>query len=217
MLRLNHTTNIWFTSDLHINHKNIVYGVSSWDNKEVSCRKFDTIEEMNSTIIDNINKLVMKDDYLVILGDLMMGIKDYDELFDSIVCKNLIIVKGNHDVITLDRICDERGLLCVDYLELIIGDIFVVLSHYPLFSWNKGKDAKRVKRSIHLFGHVHSSFNLATEETNSMAYNYNKNFQSLDVGVDSAYTLLGEYRPFNFVSDILPIIDTKNNLKVDYH
>lgn len=41
--------NIWFTADFHLGHKNIVRHCN---------RPFDTVEEMNRTIIERLNSLV---------------------------------------------------------------------------------------------------------------------------------------------------------------
>jgi len=44
----------WLTSDLHLGHKNIVGPkISNW---KTGYRTFDSIDQMDSTIIDNINK-----------------------------------------------------------------------------------------------------------------------------------------------------------------
>lgn len=52
---------------------------------------------MNETIISNINKMVMGDDYLVSLGD--WSFKSIDEIYENrkkINCKNIIHILGNH-------------------------------------------------------------------------------------------------------------------------
>ena len=51
---------VFFTSDLHIGHKNII---------EYSHRPFSNIEEMNETLIDNWNKTVPEDGIVFDLGD----------------------------------------------------------------------------------------------------------------------------------------------------
>jgi calcineurin-like phosphoesterase family protein len=90
--------NIYFTSDTHWFHKNIVLGVSEWDDKEKSCRKFQTLEEMNELIDNNINKYVKADDILYHLGDWSFGcISNIWEFRKRINCKNIYLVPGNHD------------------------------------------------------------------------------------------------------------------------
>ena len=49
--------NIWFTSDTHYNHKNIVRGTTEWKEFEdgsnhQSLRDFDTLEEHNDKLVD---------------------------------------------------------------------------------------------------------------------------------------------------------------------
>ena len=90
--------NVFFTSDLHGYHKNICAGTSVWDNKEINCRNFNTIEEMNSAIIKSINSRVGKDDYLIHGGDLSFG--GWENIWNfrkQIVCENIIQINGNHD------------------------------------------------------------------------------------------------------------------------
>ena len=55
---------IYFTSDLHLNHARII---------ELANRPFGSVEEMNDTIIGNINDTVGADDTLWVLGDVCMG------------------------------------------------------------------------------------------------------------------------------------------------
>ena len=94
---------IYFTSDLHLNH-----------NREFiwKSRGFNSVDEMNRTIIDNINSLVEEDDSLYILGDLMLNSAKRDEsmaLLREIKCKYVYIIIGNHD--TDNRIGDYYGWL----------------------------------------------------------------------------------------------------------
>lgn len=90
--------NIWFTSDSHWGHKNLCLGVSEWDDKHLSARKFDTLEEMNELIVSNINKYVKEDDILYHLGDWSFGgIENIWKFRKLIKCKNIYLVPGNHD------------------------------------------------------------------------------------------------------------------------
>lgn len=90
--------NIWFTSDTHYQHKNLCLGVSEWDDKEKSCRKFQILEEMNELIVKNINDNVKENDTLYHLGDWSFGgIENIWEFRKRINCKNIHLIFGNHD------------------------------------------------------------------------------------------------------------------------
>ena len=92
------TTNTFFCSDLHAYHANICFGTSKWAKKEENCRRFSTIEEMNSAIIKSINSVVSKDDILYHLGDWSFGgWENIWNLRKQIICKNIIQINGNHD------------------------------------------------------------------------------------------------------------------------
>lgn len=54
----------YYTSDLHLNHENLV---------KSGFRKFNNVSEIDDLIINNINKKVKANDTLFILGDLMMS------------------------------------------------------------------------------------------------------------------------------------------------
>ena len=59
--------NLFFSSDFHLGHENIAGPkVSNWSS---GYRNFDSVHEMNRTIIDNINKMVGPQDELYFLGD----------------------------------------------------------------------------------------------------------------------------------------------------
>lgn len=147
--------NIWFTSDTHYSHNNICYGTSNWTDKSY-CRKFDTLEEMNQKIIDNINNNVLENDILFHLGDWSFG--GYDKIEDfrkQINCKNIYLILGNHDQHILNNKNNVKTLFTdvFQYLELEIKDKIshnFVLMHYPIISWNKMNDGV-----IHIHGHTH--------------------------------------------------------------
>ena len=89
---------IFFTSDTHYHHKNIVDGISDWDRSKGNTRPFKTQLEMDSTIVKNINKTVGENDILVHLGDWSFGgIEQIFNLREEINCKNIYLLFGNHD------------------------------------------------------------------------------------------------------------------------
>lgn len=206
---------IWFTSDIHYWHKNITYGESVWDDKGKSCRMFDSTREMSLHMVNQINKYVKEDDILFHLGDWSFsGIENIFNLRKQLNVKTIHHINGNHDqhIINNKLIKDyfinsnsnriiykedvdifdyyyfyhykplhTKDLFTSinDYLEIKIGKELIILSHYPFQSWRDiGKD------SIHLHGHTHGNINSIKNR--------------LDVGLDSAFKMFGEYKPFSF-------------------
>jgi len=180
---------IWFISDTHFSHKNICRGTTTWHLRgsdiHSSTREFKNPNEMNSHIIDNINRYVLEDDWLVHLGDWSFGgEQEIVKSRNKILCKNIILILGNHDHHIANK--EQYKVLFESvhsYLELTVsnsvyGKKTYNLLHFPLSVWNKAHHGR-----IHLHGHTHSS--------------YVGEGKMLDVGVDNAYKLLGEYRPFS--------------------
>lgn len=144
-------TNMWFTADTHFGHNRIL---------ELCNRPFGTIEEMNKTILENINARVKETDILYHLGDFAWG-KEPDlarPFRDKIKCKNVVMVTGNHDPRRKDGTAKARFAEifqgCYDLLRLeheINGlTQTIVLSHYAMRVWDKSHYG-----SWNLFGHSH--------------------------------------------------------------
>ena len=185
--------NIWFTSDTHHSHKNICIGVSDWDDKEKSCRNFQTLEEMNELIVNNINKYVKADDILYHLGDWSFGgIENIWEFRKRIKCKNIYLVPGNHD----HHIKKNKLLLQKEYdINIYAYDCFlevlpeltkikidkqeIILCHFPLEEWENMD-----RGSIHLHAHCHHT----KDYTDLNMYAKRK-----DVGMDWE-----EFRPYSW-------------------
>lgn len=113
--------NIWFTSDLHFYHKNVI---------KYCNRPFKDIEEMNKTLINNWNSSVEKEDIVIVLGDVFFcGYEKAKKIMDSLNGTK-ILVKGNHDTkysklyrYGFDFVCES--------MDLGIAKNRVHLSHYP--------------------------------------------------------------------------------------
>jgi calcineurin-like phosphoesterase family protein len=111
----------WFISDIHIEHSNVIH---------LSHRPFKNIKEMEQTIIDNINKKVKVDDTLFLLGDVCLGKKEaWDRFLDSLVCKNIVLVIGNHD--RWGNIPKDKVTMIADTVRLRAYGRTFLLSHYP--------------------------------------------------------------------------------------
>lgn len=173
---------LYFTSDTHYSHANICSATTEWKGADNLTRKFNSLDHMNRTLVDNINKKVGPDDILVHLGDWSFGgFEKIAEFRNQILCKNLHLTYGNHDHhIRRDRDgIQEIFTTTQDYLFLevrrpsVLGKGRVekysfVCMHYPIASWDGMNDGV-----IHLHGHVHLPPNLRIAEGKAM-----------DVGVD---------------------------------
>ena len=137
---------IYFTSDLHLGHKNII---------EYEDRPWKSVEDMTIGFILNWNKVVKPNDEVYILGDFafqnsyMTPFLITDILSRLNGKKHLII--GNHDTYINKQSFNPRYFEeMVHYKELKINGKFIILSHYPIEDWN-GK----YHGAIHLHGHTH--------------------------------------------------------------
>lgn len=82
-------TNVWFTSDIHFGHKNII--------KYCEARShFDSVEEMNEYLVDAWNDTVRTKDIVWVLGDFAFGGKYIDTLTPKLNGDKRLIM-GNHD------------------------------------------------------------------------------------------------------------------------
>jgi calcineurin-like phosphoesterase family protein len=153
---------IFFTSDTHFGHKNII---------KYSNRPFSSVEEMNRIIIENWNKVVNQKDDIYHLGD--FGLTNTNEIVKILKRLNgkKYLIRGNHDK---EIRGDALGYFqwIKDYYQLKYrknnGDKqMIVLCHYGFEVWNNSHHG-----SYHLHGHSHGSL---------FTPNY---MRRLDVGVD---------------------------------
>lgn len=162
--------NIWFTSDTHYHHKNIVKGTTSWKFEENPydidrTRNFNTLEEHNDALVTSINSVVKENDELWHLGDWSFGGHEkIKEFRDRLNCKNIHLVFGNHDQHIEPVSSSYRNLFSscqyVKNLSFKIdsqisgkyGKTNIFLSHYSHQIW-----ANSHHGAIHLFGHSHGT------------------------------------------------------------
>ena len=162
-LVLNKGQRLWFTSDTHYNHANICSATTNWNRESGnSFREFESLEQMNSHLIANINSKVEADDILIHLGDWSFGGFDsIQEFRDSIFCRNIHLVLGNHDQHIANNKNGVQSLFSSvnKYVELVVKwqvakdehqSANFVLMHFPIASWNNLS-----REYIHLHGHVH--------------------------------------------------------------
>ncbi|HBX53272.1 MAG: hypothetical protein A2275_07145 [Bacteroidetes bacterium RIFOXYA12_FULL_35_11] len=124
--------NIFFTADTHYHHSNIVgTSVSKW---KQGYRNFETIEQMNDTLVNNINERVSENDILFHLGDFAWGDRNVEWFRNRINCKNLYIALGNHDKEIRKRAKLQSMFTKVFEFgaEILVNDIRFVLCHYAM-------------------------------------------------------------------------------------
>lgn len=229
----NEKQKVYFFSDPHYDHAIIVEGTSPWEDKS-QCRPFKTLHEHNKTLIDNINKTVREDDVLFCLGDWSFGnyrtgdnIENVRKFRESINCKNVHLIYGNHDQEIRKNKLTKMGVPLQtyfssvnDYLELTIVEVFneqnirakkqqIILSHYAFRVWNHS-----ARGSWMLFGHSHGNLNvsIANPEWQGDDY-YIRNFRTMDVGIDTNK----EFRPYSY-EELKEIMGKRNvELTVDHH
>jgi len=195
--------NYFFTADTHYSHSNIVKGISTWDDKEHSARDFKTLEEMNETLINNINGVVGVNDELWHLGDWSFGgFEEAVKFRNAINCKNIFFIPGNHDN-HLQKMIEAKLFSDVFYIFGIgfekksrrkINKQRMTLSHFPFMVWDK-----HAKGAWQLYGHSHGNL-IPT------------NRKQLDVGIDTH----PEFRPYHF-DEINEIMDNRTIELVDHH
>lgn len=152
---------IYFTSDLHLSHSGIL---------QMCGRPFADIEEMNRTLIENINARVKQHDTLYLLGDIAFKstVEEANRMIAQIKGKK-ILIKGNHDK-RYDPALFE-GIY--DFLEVNLNGHPISLMHYPMVEWPKSHHG-----SLHLHGHQHNKPEYNQEQKARGKFRY-------DVGVDA--------------------------------
>ena len=116
---------IYLTSDLHLNHSNIL-------KYESESRPFETIEEMNETLISNWNNVVNDDDTVYVLGDFFMGkIETIVEILPRFKGK-IKLIRGNHDTKPRIKEFEKLGIEVKDIEYLDYKGKFFVLCHFPM-------------------------------------------------------------------------------------
>lgn len=137
--------NVFFTSDEHYDHKNIL---------EFQNRPFKDVTEMRELLIENHNKVVKRGDRVYHLGDMFWRTLS---LQDCIAIRQRLngvhyYIYGNHEEVFRHKILQQHFVWCKDVFNLHIPGLKpnIWLSHYPHEDWNGSH-----KGAYHLFGHVH--------------------------------------------------------------
>lgn len=145
---------IWITSDLHFNHsRSFIY----------EPRGFQSVEEMNETIIERFNSKVSPEDEVYICGDLCLGDGELEVLEKNMALierlnGHIHVILGNHD--TPARIA--MYAMCKNVEEIVYATMIhyrgyhFYLSHFPTLTANLDEDKPLKARVINICGHSHA-------------------------------------------------------------
>lgn len=135
----------YYISDLHLGHENAM--------RRFDHRPFKSLEEQDRAIIANINRTVIPQDNLFLLGDVSWYKPDKTaELIEQINCKNRFLIIGNHDSWVKNGKCKKLFQGIYDLKRIDDKGRIVVLCHFPLAVWDQSH-----RGSYHLYGHVHDN------------------------------------------------------------
>lgn len=170
----------WYTADLHFGHEKIA-----------RTRGFSDFSIHDNEIAFYLNKCVKPDDRLFIVGDFAWKRPSFYRSWLS--CKNITFVKGNHDCLECKL---AFGAVHDIYTQRKFGYFNepLIMCHYPMAFWDRSHYG-----SYHIYGHIHSQREAYMDELWPER-------RSMDVGVDNAKRLFGEYRPFSH-ADLLAQFD----------
>ena len=203
---------IWVWSDLHLGQ-----ACESWSEPLWSKRGFSSLEDHDATLVERWNANLTVDSIMFHLGDIMFGMDGSNRIVDflnSVKFKTLYLMPGNHyaGYKQLMEISTESGGIHThtaahggvvhfihNYLEIYAGKKPVVLSHYPILSWNS-----QARGSIMIHGHCHGTLH---DTDIGKAYYEGK---VLDVGVEMSP------EPQNLKS-IINIMKDQKIVETDHH
>lgn len=152
-------SNVFFTSDPHYGHKNII---------DYCNRPFKHVDDMNDQLIANHNAVVTDADRVYMLGDIVFLSRG---LIHSVLQRlngQKYLIFGNHDKAIRKEEFRQYFAWTGDYKEIKVENQHIVLMHYSMRTWNR-----QGKGSWQLYGHSH---NTLPEDPNLL---------SMDVGVDA--------------------------------
>ena len=167
---------IWFTSDLHLAHGNIL------KHMPLRAEVFEDIQHMEDCFIDTINRMVKPEDLLIIGGDFCWKAGRAGHFRQRLNVREIMMAWGNHDAKSLENHVSKFRQMLFQKLN----GVWAHIQHYPCLSWRKMQ-----RGGIHLYGHSHGMFEETLDEW--MPYR-----NAMDIGIDNALQLTGQFRPFHF-------------------
>ena len=172
-------TKIWFTSDTHFGHKNILkYSTNRQNDMGLSLDDPDMMKKHDEILIQRWNMTVKKHDTVYILGDFSFASpEETRKILEKLNGKKHLII-GNHDKSCkgLENYFESTSQIrevtfkktMFDFLE---ENMHCILCHFPLVAWNR-----RMHGSCMIHGHTHGSLDIRNSQSEELR---------VDIGFDS--------------------------------
>ena len=177
VLRTFEPDRVWFTSDTHFYHENILRFCS---------RPFKDITEMNDALVKNWNETVPEDGIVFHLGDFAFGgSREWNDIL-SRLNGEIYLILGNHDMKQIGQGFMQRFAHVTQQMTIRVGGQSIVLNHNPFLCY--GGSYRNVWQ---LFGHVHSGpLSVQGKDIGRLSVLFPRQY---DVGVDN-----NDFRPVSF-------------------
>lgn len=182
--------NIWFTSDLHFSHKNILrhceerikaFGIPNNISEE------EKVQLHDKYLIKLWNKTVSKKDTIYVLGDFSFANTESAKKIISKLNGNKFLILGNHDKSSeklegyFKQITQMKEIIFKkDNFNFLEEDFGVFCCHYAMITWSR-----KHYGVCQLMGHSHGRMDDYNEASADLR---------VDVGID------GKLANFNFIS-----------------
>lgn len=190
---------IWLVSDTHFSHRREFLYKS---------RGFNTITEMNESIVENWNSKVKPEDLIFHLGDLCLS--DNKDAIKYIKQLNGTIkwIRGNHDgtnrVLEIQDACSNIrlvGEMNTSWAAVQkINDYNVYLSHYPTYTSYIENMAPLNQHMLNFHGHTHSKdkfyqdipfmYNVALDAHNNAPVSFDEIISDIEAKANECIAML---------------------------
>ena len=196
--------NLFFTSDTHFSHTNII---------KHCFRPFKTEQDMDERLIHNWNSVVKPNDIVFHLGDFLFYnggnrvTTEVTEAYLKVLNGHKHLIMGNHDGRAITR---AKGWESVQDVLMVkaYGKQKIILNHFCQLVWDKSHYG-----AWHLYGHSHGTLGKSND-----LHRYSKLIHFLvermkihDVGIDN-----NDYTPVSY-EQVVEIMEEKEDIPFDYH
>ena len=176
--RIFNPEDVWFTSDTHFWHENIIRFCN---------RPFSSIQEMNEELIRRWNETVPEEGVVFHLGDFAFGgAKEWNEVMFRLNGK-IYLILGNHDMKQMKQGFMQRFEHVTQQMTIRVGGQSIILNHNPFLTYGGCS-----RNTWQLFGHLHSGpLSDQGKDLTRLQVLFPRQY---DVGVDN-----NDYRPVSFL------------------